>query len=549
MMTALEISDPGPGEDMLFALQGEHRQRAIPRMNRSFLILINNIPYFALLWARPYRMEPGRDISANQQRQFAVQTHAMQVSELTAAPDQPYIAQTPQQGRSYQLRRRRRSDRTASGQSTGGYFPGSLERSLHDYKKLGDGGYADVHKVVDLATGDLWAVKKIKHNETSLELVRRWHKVTLAELEVLNRVRHQHIVHFEGCRDFSLGGRVELIFSLYEGSLHDLLTGTLEIDTDDMFLPHWYRRLVQQIIAALEYLHFRPRPIIHRDIKPSNIMFRLDPNQGHYDFFLGDFGVSASRGTISRGAGGAGTRFYQAPEVILNSRNAAMASDIWALGITFMEAMGFVFPDEAHAGTGYWAAKLKHHGYRGEYTDPNMNALDSQTFSTRLKALAQFARVPPAVVAMFSVDEREYIFGNPSYRPCMRQFWEMPAFSAANENKSLGLPIDEVPYLEFELRQITQQAQETQQGEAAQTVWYRHGTGADNQFLQASIQPRPGSNTKPVTQRMPIAQSNQAGSSQQKNSVGEASEQGRGVGRVLRTLLPASRRGKEPRGG
>lgn len=110
-----------------------------------------------------------------------------------------------------------------------------------------------------------------------------------------------------------------------------------------LFYSDWDRvNYFCQICLGVQALHELDTPIIHRDLKPANILvFENSAPQGDSVLKIADFGLAAIAGTAPRlTATGTilGTAHYIAPEREKNPRIITPQSDIYSLGITFLEA-------------------------------------------------------------------------------------------------------------------------------------------------------------------------------------------------------------------
>lgn len=94
---------------------------------------------------------------------------------------------------------------------------------------------------------------------------------------------------------------------------------------------------LKQIINAYKGLTLKR--IIHRDLKPSNIF--VDKAE---EIVVGDFGfaiqLQSSQETF---IGNAGSPYYMAPEVLSDNVHSSK-SDIWAIGIIFLEMLNGCVP-------------------------------------------------------------------------------------------------------------------------------------------------------------------------------------------------------------
>lgn len=100
---------------------------------------------------------------------------------------------------------------------------------------------------------------------------------------------------------------------------------------------NWWN-LAQHLLIALEAIH--DKGVIHRDLKPDNVMIvKSEPK-------LIDFGLAKPIANFGGGAAGttrtelAGTPNYMSPEQWGGLRDVDEKTDIWAIGITLIEAAG-----------------------------------------------------------------------------------------------------------------------------------------------------------------------------------------------------------------
>ena len=155
------------------------------------------------------------------------------------------------------------------------------------------------------------------------------------ELRVLRRLRHPNIVSALDMCPPELGSRLThtyLVMEAMDESLDSVLRRRV-------LSVAQIRSLMRQLADALNFLH--GSRVIHRDIKPSNIL--IDSNG---DLKLGDFGLARvfpPNGTLtdikSAASGEIVTRWYRAPELLLEGPIYGTAIDMWALGCVFYEML------------------------------------------------------------------------------------------------------------------------------------------------------------------------------------------------------------------
>eukprot|EP00435_Cladocopium_sp_Y103_P008434 s3782_g2.t1 len=142
-------------------------------------------------------------------------------------------------------------------------------------------------------------------------------------LRFLRRVRHPHIVAFQGACILPEAEMLFLVEEVVKGtSLQDLLPKKLELSAKEK------HNVLLGVCRALRYLHGLRPSIAHGDLKPTNVLVL------HRDKTpkLIDFGLSRIRANNSRQLGG--TPRYMAPEVLTKTAQMSQAdkADVFSLG-------------------------------------------------------------------------------------------------------------------------------------------------------------------------------------------------------------------------
>ncbi|KAG0187682.1 hypothetical protein DFQ28_005975 [Apophysomyces sp. BC1034] len=183
---------------------------------------------------------------------------------------------------------------------------------------IGKGQFGSVYRALDLATGEIVALKRIALDDTG-DLDQEMMK----EVSLLKTLSHKNIIQFLG---FIPSDRhINIVLEYAEnGSLISTLKAF------GAFPEKLVASFCLKILNGLEYLH--SNEVVHCDLKAANI---LTTKTG--DVKLTDFGISlnlklkgADDGSVS------GTPNWMAPEVI-ELKGTTTKADIWSLGCTLVE--------------------------------------------------------------------------------------------------------------------------------------------------------------------------------------------------------------------
>lgn len=185
---------------------------------------------------------------------------------------------------------------------------------------IGSGGTADVFRGTDEVLGRDVAVKVFRPGTDAVTTDR-----FCDEARTLARLSHRALVTVY---DVGHHGRSPYMVT-------ELISGfTLRTRMDAGPLsPVHVTRIGSEIASALDHVH--AHGIIHHDVKPSNVLLG-EGGSPH----LADFGLSRTVHERSHSTSDTlvGTLAYMAPEQFLG-RGASTASDVYALGLTLLEAL------------------------------------------------------------------------------------------------------------------------------------------------------------------------------------------------------------------
>ncbi|CAI5448267.1 unnamed protein product [Caenorhabditis angaria] len=222
-----------------------------------------------------------------------------------------------------------------------GYYVVELNRSVWvvpeyyiNLTPIGTGAYGTVCAAECTRTGKKVAIKKFNRPFQSIIHARR----TYRELRLLRCMKHENIIDLLDV--FTPNSQVSEIDDVYFVSMlmGADLSNILKIQrlNDDHI-----QFLVYQILRGLKYIH--SADIIHRDLKPSNIAVNED-----CELKILDFGLA--RQTDSEMTGYVATRWYRAPEIMLNWMHYTQTVDVWSVGCILAELITSktLFPGSDH---------------------------------------------------------------------------------------------------------------------------------------------------------------------------------------------------------
>ena len=197
--------------------------------------------------------------------------------------------------------------------------------------KLGAGATSTVFAGVDTLTGAEVAVKQIFEPLYNRHVM----KCFMREIYIMRHLQHPNILSLQ---DVQVDGRQRPPDSIF--LIMDKLSTNLRVALPrGMVASHLHVKFFFfQILHALKYIH--KSGIEHRDVTPSNIFFSSDGTVKICDFGL-SCGLAECESNLSFNVV---TRYYRAPELLLQSTHYDESIDIWAAGCTFAEMLtGDVF--------------------------------------------------------------------------------------------------------------------------------------------------------------------------------------------------------------
>nr|QGT52224.1 mitogen-activated protein kinase 18 [Pyrus x bretschneideri] len=196
---------------------------------------------------------------------------------------------------------------------------------------IGKGAYGIVCSALNSETNEHVAVKKIANAFDNRIDAKR----TLREIKLLRHMDHENVVAIRDIipppqRNFF--NDVYIAYELMDTDLHQIIRSNQALSEEHC-----------QILRGLKYIH--SANVLHRDLKPSNLLLNAN-----CDLKICDFGLARVTSETDFMTEYVVTRWYRAPELLLNSSDYTAAIDVWSVGCVFMELMDRkpLFPGRDH---------------------------------------------------------------------------------------------------------------------------------------------------------------------------------------------------------
>ncbi|KAI4374414.1 hypothetical protein MLD38_012414 [Melastoma candidum] len=196
--------------------------------------------------------------------------------------------------------------------------------------ELGDGTCGSVYKALNMETLEIVAIKKMKRKFYYWEEC-----MNLREVKALRRLDHPNVVKLkEVVRENN-----ELFF-VFEYMEHNLYQINRERHGKP-FSEEEIRHYTSQVLQGLDHMH--KNGYFHRDLKPENLLVTANTLK------IADLGLAREVLSAPPYTEYVSTRWYRAPEVLLQSSSYTPAIDMWAVGAIMAElfTLSPIFPGDS----------------------------------------------------------------------------------------------------------------------------------------------------------------------------------------------------------
>uniref|UniRef100_A0A915DCR3 Twitchin n=1 Tax=Ditylenchus dipsaci TaxID=166011 RepID=A0A915DCR3_9BILA len=173
--------------------------------------------------------------------------------------------------------------------------------------EIGTGAFGVVHRCVEKATGNVFAVKFVTtNNEKDKEMVRK-------EINTMSELRHPTLINLHDAFE----GENEMVM------VYEFMSG------GELFEKVSDEKNRMSEGKPLNIFTKCARPLVHLDLKPENIMFTTRKSN---QLKLIDFGLTTKLDPKEPVKVTTGTAEFAAPEIVLGT-NVGFYTDMWSVGV------------------------------------------------------------------------------------------------------------------------------------------------------------------------------------------------------------------------
>ncbi|KAK3083821.1 hypothetical protein FSP39_003684 [Pinctada imbricata] len=194
---------------------------------------------------------------------------------------------------------------------------------------IGEGAYGMVVSALDNVTGNKVAIKKISPFEHQTYCQR-----TLREIKILTRFKHENIINIQDILGAPTVEELKDVYPLCTTAVNEsaryIVQCLMETDMYKLLKTQQLSNdhvcyFLYQILRGLKYIH--SANVLHRDLKPSNLLLNTT-----CDLKICDFGLARVADPNHDHTGFlteyVATRWYRAPEIMLNSKGYTKSTDL-----------------------------------------------------------------------------------------------------------------------------------------------------------------------------------------------------------------------------
>ncbi|KAK3162892.1 hypothetical protein QOZ80_1BG0095050 [Eleusine coracana subsp. coracana] len=199
-------------------------------------------------------------------------------------------------------------------------------------EKIGSGTYSNVYKAIEVESGRVVALKKVRVDGVGEAESARF---MAREIALLRRLgNHPNVVHLDGLVTSRLNTAPSL-YLVFEYMDHDLtgLTAAASASGSRLTLPQ-VKCYMKQLLSGIEHCH--NNGVLHRDIKSSNLLVSSDGILKIADFGLAtSYDPNNTRPMTSQVI----TLWYRPPELLLGATHYGVGVDLWSVGCILAELL------------------------------------------------------------------------------------------------------------------------------------------------------------------------------------------------------------------